>query len=199
MYIKKFTFFAILIIAIFTGCEDKESINSDLMATPEYSAQDAAKASTDFTLKSLNTDDIKLKITNSGWDFGKYKGKIILLNFFATWCPPCKAEIPHFNEMREEWKDKFEIISLDIGQRDGKQNIPKDLQNFVTKYKIKYPVTYGNINNEIMGGLASFNKASSIPFSILFDQDGKFVKPYVGLVSNYVMREDIKKLFKDKK
>ena len=199
MHIKKLTFFVILLIAIFTGCEDKEAINSDLIAKPEYTAEAAAKASTNFTLKSINGDDIKFKITNKGWEFEKYKGKVILLNFFATWCPPCKAEIPHFNEMREEWKDKFEIISLDIGKRDGALNTPKELSDFIKKFKIKYPVTHGSLNNQIMSGLSSFNQASSIPFSILFDQEGKFVKPYVGLVPNYVMRTDIQKLFKDKK
>jgi thiol-disulfide isomerase/thioredoxin len=198
MHIKKLIIFVILLITIFMGCEDKEAINSDLIVKQEYTTEIASKVSTNFTLKSMNDEDIKFQTTNKGWKFEKYKGKVVLLNFFAIWCPPCKAEIPHLNKMRADWKDKFEIISLDIGKRDGRLNTKKELSDFIKKFKIKYPVTYGSINIQIMSRLSTLNQTGSIPFSILFDKDGKFIKPYVGLVSNYVMRTDIQKLFGDK-
>ncbi len=149
-----------------------------------------------FNLKTHDNKTIELKITNQKWNFQGYKNKVILLDFFGTWCPPCKREIPHLNTIREEFKNKFEILALDIGNRDGSKNSSEKLSKFIKEYDIKYLVTSGQANNDIFMGLSSLNPMGSIPFMILFDSNGLFVKEYVGMVSEKQLRDDISKLIK---
>ncbi|MBL6970155.1 MAG: hypothetical protein ISR68_02020, partial [Campylobacterales bacterium] len=102
----------------------------------------------------------------------------------------------HLNTIREEFKNKFEILALDIGNRDGSKNSSEKLSAFIKEYDIKYPVTSGQANNDIFMGLSSLNPMGSIPFMILFDSNGLFVKEYVGMVSQKQLHDDISKLIK---
>jgi len=60
----------------------------------------------DFTLEDINGDEVTLS---------DHSGKVIMLNFFATWCPPCRAEMPDFNEIQNEYKDSVKVIAVNVG------------------------------------------------------------------------------------
>lgn len=100
----------------------------------------------------------------------KYNGRVILLNFWATWCPPCRMEIPDFIEMVNEYSNKFIIIgiSLDSAGVDV-------VKNFYINNKMNYPV--------IMGTASIVNKfggISAIPTSFLIDKKGNIRKKIIG-------------------
>ncbi|HEY6952062.1 MAG TPA: TlpA disulfide reductase family protein, partial [Bacteroidota bacterium] len=96
-----------------------------------FTPQNASKKAPNFSLKTSEGKTIELS---------KLKGKTVVVNFWATWCGPCRAEIPGFIDVYEKYKSKgLEIvgISLDQGGWD-------DVKPFVKKYNISYPVVLGN-------------------------------------------------------
>src|SRR6476620_7472319 len=80
----------------------------------------------DFVLKDQNNVPVKM---------ADYKGKVVLLNFWATWCGPCKVEIPEFVELYDQYKDKGLVI-VGISVDDS----PEQLQAFMKEYRMNYPV-----------------------------------------------------------
>jgi peroxiredoxin len=130
----------------------------------------------DFTLQDLNGKSVSL---------AGLRGKVILLDFWATWCPPCVKEIPHFVELYEQYKDKgVEILGISL-DREGISVV----KPFVQKFQIKYPImmTDGKVDND-------FGPITSIPTTFLIDSSGNIIKKYIGYNDKDVFETDIKKL-----
>ncbi|GAG07168.1 unnamed protein product, partial [marine sediment metagenome] len=132
-----------------------------------------------FTLQDLNGKNVSLS---------DFRGKVVVLDFWATWCPPCVKEIPHFIELYEQYKDKgFEIVGISL-DRAGISVV----KSFVQKYQIKYPImmTDGRVDK-------AFGGIPSIPTTFLIDSAGNISKKYVGYNSKAVFEADIKKLLSE--
>jgi len=122
-------------------------------------------------------------------NFSEYRGKVVILDFWATWCPPCRKGIPDLVELKNEFKNEdFEIIgiSLDGFTRDGATK--NDVVPFIKDYGINYPIVFGNPNvAQQYGGVRS------IPTSFVVDRDGYIVSYYQGLISKQQYVDDVKK------
>ena len=118
-----------------------------------------------------------------------YKGKVVILDFWATWCPPCRKGIPDLVELKNEFKNEdFEIIgiSLDGVTRGGATK--NDVVPFIKDYGINYPVILGDNNiSQQYGGI------QSIPTSFVIDKEGYIVSYYQGLIEKSQYISDIKK------
>lgn len=115
-----------------------------------------------FTLKDLNGDDLSLS---------DYRGKVVFVNFWATWCPPCRAEIPSFIELVDQYgKDGFEVIGIGVDPRDFSK-----VPGFVQQYNINYPVVYAN--GEVV---TAYGGIESIPTTFVVDRNGRIVEKIVG-------------------
>ncbi len=98
------------------------------------------------------------------------QGKIVLLNFWATWCPPCKAEIPSIEALSKSMKGKsFEVFAVNLGDD------PKTVKTFVAANKISFPV-YLDPRNLLTKTYAS----QGIPTTYLLDKQGRFIAGMVG-------------------
>jgi len=111
------------------------------------------------------------------------KGKVVLVNLWATWCPYCRKELPGFNELYKKYKDKIEIIGVSFDK-----NGEKELPPFLKKWEIKYPVYLGGDDIPSSYDLLGF------PTTIIYDTEGSETKKHVGYVSKEVFEENIKKL-----
>ena len=139
------------------------------------SAQVGTKAP-DFTLKNADGQDVTLS---------DLKGKVVLVNFWATWCGPCVREIPDFLEVYDEYKDKgFEIIGVSLDRTGWKVVTP-----FVDKMHMTYPVVVGN--NEVVTAFGGFN---AIPTTFLIDRKGTLVDRHTGLMTKADLVAKLKKL-----
>ena len=108
-------------------CQNK--ISQEQLDAIKKLTEDINTAS-DFSLSSLE---------DSVYTLSKMKDKVVLINFWATWCGPCRMEIPDFNELYlKHHKEGFEILGIAM---DGTK---KSLKNFTKSYKMEYPVLYGN-------------------------------------------------------
>ena len=149
-----------------------------LLTSAALSEQEAA----DFTLTSISGEEITLS---------DYRGQVVLIDFWATWCPPCRNEIPHFNELYREYKEKGLMVigvSLDRGGS-------KVVANFMESTEIIYPVVIGD--RETPGVYQEYlrpDERGGIPFTFLLDREGKIRYSYVGYREKAVFEEDIKKL-----
>ncbi|MGB4704809.1 MAG: TlpA disulfide reductase family protein [Candidatus Saccharicenans sp.] len=121
-----------------------------------------AEAAPDFRVFSLDGQEISLSAL---------KGKIILVNFWATWCPPCRAEIPDFIEAYEELKGRgLEILGFSV------DTLPEnELKNFVARARINYPVALVGEDT-----VSAFRPGQYIPVSIFIDKNGYIRYRHVG-------------------
>jgi thiol-disulfide isomerase/thioredoxin len=186
MKIKKFAILTILTLLFFIGCGDKEKIDEDMV-----SGDSASQQAPEFNLKTHDGKDIKIVVGNDGWKFKGYEDKVILLNFFGTWCPPCKAEIPHLLNIKEKLKNDFEIIAVDIGKRDGTHNTQAEIDTFIKQFGVNYPIVIGEENRKLFSAVMELNQGGSIPFMILFNKKGQYVQYYIGMKPEEMLFSDI--------
>jgi thiol-disulfide isomerase/thioredoxin len=114
-------------------------------------------------------------------DFG---GKAVLLNFWATWCGPCRAEIPDLVELQAKYKDRLQVIGLVVDDDDLDA-----IHDFVKKFRINYPVAVASDDVRIQyGGIAA------LPTSFLLDPQGRVVQKHVGLRDPSLYETEIRAL-----
>jgi len=125
----------------------------------------------DFTLTAMN---------DSIYTLSKLEGKVVLINFWATWCGPCRMEIPEFNEMHESYHERgLEILGISVS--DNK----KQLKNFAKSFAVNYPLLYGGARemNKIM---KDYGGVYAVPSSFLVGKNGNIVWSYPGaILKNY--------------
>jgi thiol-disulfide isomerase/thioredoxin len=128
----------------------------------------------DVTFKDLDGKDVRLDA---------YKGKVVLVNFWATWCEPCQIEIPWLIEMQQKYSSKgFTILGVDVDDESNKDvsaYVSKEVFNVNgQKLPMNYPIMRGNdAVADKFGGLLGY------PTSFLISRDGKIVKKVQGLIS----------------
>lgn len=106
----------------------------------------------------------------------KLRGNVVLINFWATWCGPCRQEIPDFIELYDKYHDQgFEIFGISLS--DSKEA----LANFSNVYKVSYPLLYGN-NKEISEITNSYGGIPAVPWSFLVGIDGEIIATYPGAI-----------------
>ncbi len=132
----------------------------------------------EFSLKSVDGKIVKLS---------DYKGKVVIIDFWATWCPPCRRGIPDLVAIQNEFKDKVVIVGISL---DREKTI-KDVPGFVKDYGINYPIVYGDDKVVI-----SYGGIQSIPTSFVVDKTGNVADMHVGLVSKETYTNKIKELLK---
>ncbi len=180
MQFKKIAFFTIFFSIFFVACSSNDSKKEEELKIKETN---------EYKLTTTDAQTLNITKIENGLIFEEYKGKAVLLNFFATWCPPCKAEIPHLINLKEKYKDSFEIIAV-LLEKNKNNN---ELKSFLDEYKINYIVTNSKQNytlSEAIGGV------KSIPTMFLYDKNGKVIQKYVGIVPEEMMEIDIKRAIK---
>lgn len=171
----------LVIIVAFSVCTfsaDKDGNKEKSSNTESTVYNPAVDKAPDFALKSFDGKTVKLS---------DYKGKVVIIDFWATWCPPCRKGIPDLISIQNEYKNDVVIIGISL---DGEKTI-KDVPGFVKSYAINYPIVYGNekVVNDY-GGI------EGIPTAFLVDKKGNIVDKHVGLVPKDTYVNKIKELLK---
>lgn len=191
MQFKKLLYFIISVTLLFTGCDSKPEETTKTEDEKSFEKEVKKEIQTKFSLSTTDSQVINLELKDNNLKIEEIQGKAILVNFWATWCPPCKAEIPHLINLKEKYKDQFEIIAVNVGNKSGKMSKEEELSSFLEKYKINYIVT----NSEENYNLAQvMDNVSIIPTMFLFDLDGKMIQKYVGVAPEEMIETDIKKI-----
>lgn len=118
---------------------------------------------------------------SSGWITDKsqraslsdYKGKVVLLDFYATWCQPCRVETPHLVRLQDEYGPKgLQVIGLNVGGEEDRDKVPAYAREFGVQYPLAFP------DDDLVTKYLSDN--DNIPQSFVFDRNGNLVKRFVG-------------------
>ena len=127
--------------------------------------------------------DFKLMSPSGGIiQLSGYQGKIVLLNFWATWCPPCREEIPDLIELYQQYHDQgFEIIGIALDN-------PKAVESFSEEFQIPYPLAISN--NKVLSDYGSV----AVPMSFLVDTYGIIVNIYYGPLSKDLLEKELQPL-----
>jgi peroxiredoxin len=116
----------------------------------------------DFTLPGLDGKMVRL---------ADYKGKVVLINIWATWCPPCVEEMPSMEKLYRELKGEgFEILAVSIDETGA-----KDVRSFMKKYKLSFPAL-----TDSKGAIKSLYQTTGVPESFIIDKDGILVEKVIG-------------------
>jgi len=138
----------------------------------------AGNPTLDFVLKDMDGKNVNL---------ADFKGRPILINFWATWCPPCKAEIPWFIEFAEKYRDeRLAVIGISV------DDPAEDIRAFAEEYKVNYPMLVGLGHDELR---QAYDASAIIPVSWLIKPDGTVFAKAAGIHSKDWFEDKIKALF----
>jgi cytochrome c biogenesis protein CcmG/thiol:disulfide interchange protein DsbE len=137
----------------------------------------AKPANLNFTLKDIDHKEIHL---------ADLKGKVVLLDFWATWCGPCKIEIPWFIEFQKRYgKDGLQVVGVSV------DDTPDKLRPYVLDLKMNYPVLLGLDRDDVQD---AYGPMLGIPVSVLISRDGKVCGRHTGLAAKDRFEYEIKSL-----
>lgn len=160
---------------IFFG--DDSSVKSEPLASviSDTNIQSSSLKAPDFTLTNMDGEKVSLS---------DYKGSVVILNFWATWCGPCKYEIPDLIDLYEKYDGDLMVLGISLDY-DGPAVVP----SFANRFGINYPILYGD--SKIAG---DYGGVSGIPTTFIIDRDLNVFRRYIGYRPQTVFEKDIKEL-----
>jgi thiol-disulfide isomerase/thioredoxin len=156
--------------------ESAPGASSGSPGEPEDASAVGKPARLDFKLKDMNGVDVKLD---------SFKGKVILLNFWATWCGPCKAEIPSLVELQEKYADDLVVLGFSV------DDTPEKMKPYSEEYKVNYPLLVGNGREDVQN---AFGPLLGIPVSVIIGRDGIIAKKHTGIATKEQFEREIQSL-----
>src|SRR5687768_10162135 len=134
----------------------------------------AKPANFDFTMKDVDGNNVSLST---------YKGKVVLLNFWATWCGPCKAEIPGFVKLQEKYRDKGLVI---VGY--SVDDTAEKAKAYAAQYKMNYPILLGEGREDLQD---AYGPIWGLPSSFIISRDGKVCRKHIGIAPEAVFEKEV--------
>ncbi len=131
----------------------------------------------DFKLPTLDEKYMKLS---------EFAGKKVILNFWATWCPPCRVEMPHMEKLYKDYEEDVVVLGVNLTQTEKSQN---DVRAFVKEFGLTFPVVM-----DIEGDVASTYQIFAYPTSYIIDSQGIIQEIFKGAINYEIMEKAIKKV-----
>ena len=165
----------VMLCLILAAC----SSSSERKAAAAVKPPKDRKAAPEFALKDVNGMTVRLS---------DYRGKVVLLNFWATWCSPCKVEIPWFMEFEQQNKDRgFAVVGIAMDEEGWDVVRP-----FLAEMRVNYRTLKGDdMMAQLYGGV------DSLPTTFLIDRQGRIASVHMGLISRHIYQNEIQELLTD--
>lgn len=156
----------------------EEVPDSEFEPDDEDAEDPSLEAAVDFTLKDRFGVEHKLS---------DFYGKPIIINFWATWCPPCQAELPYFNEAYTRYQDHIQFLMVDLG--DGSSSSDSNTIQFVDENGYSFPLFFDSYGEGAQG-----YDITAIPFTVAINAQGQIVTTHLGSMSEQELAEIMKQL-----
>ncbi|MFK8793743.1 peroxiredoxin family protein [Planococcus plakortidis] len=166
--------------AVFDSQKEDRALNKmalgstvDFLPTDEGLAR--GELAPDFELTTLEGEEMRLS---------DYRGQAVILNFWATWCPPCRAEMPHMQTFYEKQQgNDVEVLAVNLTTEDRGM---AEIEKFVEEFDLEFPIPM-----DIDGDIGALYQAFSIPTSYIIDREGRVLHKIVGPMDEEMMNEFI--------
>ncbi len=159
-----------LAAGVLWGCGHETHQGQDQTAT----GTDVGQVLPGFTLEEVDGGQLSL---------ADLRGRAVLLDFWDTWCPPCRKALPHLQELSQEHQDGLQVVGIALGQ-EGQAKV----KSFIAARGFTFPFVYGNVEVFQKFGI------QSLPTTMLLDKDGVIVKKWIGGYPKGAYEEEIVKL-----
>lgn len=173
--------FGLLLMAAYIGYSFLSKQYKPKSNASVSNSQSSRQAAPDFTVKDANGNDVKLS---------DFKGKPVVLNFWASWCPPCRGEMPDYNTLFQKYGDKG-VVFLMVNMTDGQRETIDIAKKFVKDSNYKFDI-YFDVNSDAANNYG----ISSIPDSLFIDKNGNIVNSYEGAIDEATIQRNIDTLLK---
>ena len=164
---------ALGLIWVAPGIED-DSLGDG--GAPEDADVVGTKARLDFTLQDMHGVDVNLE---------SFRGKVVVLNFWATWCGPCRAEIPDLIALQNAYRGDLVVLGVSV------DDTPEKLLPYAAEFKMNYPVLVGNGHQDFQD---AYGPMWGIPVSVIIDRNGLIAVRHSGIATKEQFEQEIKTL-----
>lgn len=153
-----------IFISIISACSGTTTATPEVKRSNDYPPAPTALMQANLT----KTDGNSFKLSD-------YRGKVLLVNVWATWCGPCRQEVPELIQLQSKYKEKgFEVIGLNLDEEET----PEMIKDFGKELEVNYELVRGN--SELFKEFYQISKRDAIPQSFLIDREGKLLGVFVG-------------------
>ncbi len=187
---------ALFCMALLGACSDNTSKEDNIIIREEQPPiQNVIPKEYHFTFKSLEGEENGLVVKNNFYNFKNIKQPIVIVNIMATWCPPCRGQLPHLSKLQKEFKEHVFVTSMLV--HDDISN--EQLKKFLIAQKANLFVSISQKENlkfmEMIEPKLRLSKEFPMPLTLLFYQ-GKYFSHYEGMIPEEMIESDIKQLLK---
>ena len=155
---------------------DEQGIRVENPGEPEDAEAAGKAAPLGYTLKDMHGVDVSL---------ASFKGKVIIVNFWATWCGPCKVEIPDLVALQEQYRDDLVVLGVSV------DDTAEQMRPYAAEYKINYPLLVAKDRQDFQD---AYGPLWGIPVSVIVGRDGRIAKKHSGIASREQFEREIKAL-----
>ncbi|MBV6497186.1 MAG: hypothetical protein DCC44_02365 [Acidobacteria bacterium] len=182
-YLKTAVIFSLLVLIFsgLSGCGSSEVTSNQQANTNSASTNATPAVTNNYPVLKDDIADVDIELVKGGtMKIKDYRGKVVLLNLWATWCGPCRQEMPHLVELQEKYGDKgFGVIGLNVGFQDTDEPEPIDeIEAFAKKMRLNYELA--RVQPELSKKLQKIAQVSAVPESFLVDREGKLRGVFIG-------------------
>lgn len=178
---------ALLLLMFVPGSDDYDPNAPPPAAEPpgasapaEGAALVGKPAPLDFTMKDMHGVDVPLSV---------YKGKVIVLNFWATWCGPCRAEIPDLVALQTQYRDDVVMLGVSLDEQ------PELIEPYADEFKINYPLLIGQGRADVLN---AYGPLWGIPATFIIDRNGIVAKKHAGMATREQFEQELKPLIEQR-
>lgn len=179
---KKYIIFLALFIVTLGAAAFGYRYLSEHVSTPEqlFETQEETPENKqlDFTITDFNGDKV---------NFSDFTGKPVVINFWATWCGPCRSELPSFDTLYQKYGDQVDFLMINL--TDGNRDTTQTVNEYISEKKYTFPVFY-----DTQASAAKVFNVYSIPHTAFIRSDGTVEKTYVGAISEETIKTHINKI-----
>lgn len=197
-----FLLLSLLLAILFTACSKRNDSQKTNVSTPEKetiesngSSQNRISKHAGFRLTDINNNELNISIDNNNTLFNDVKSPLVFVNFFATWCPPCRGELPYLSQMQKKYSNNLFVVGVLVNDDQNSSQ----LRDFMELYNANYYISNAGDNTGFSKHVIKTLQLPEnfpLPLSVLYNR-GKLYRYYEGAMPVEMLESEIEQALKN--